>query len=305
MPGGDTWTAGAIACIVSGAQGSWQNCLIEDVDFGVPFGNFGEQYSSFYKVVTLQNTARARISNCNAHGNLYAGGIFLDLQGGCNHTRIDGCNIDGYVWGFVVSAYSQGLHIIDTVFIGGTALQTGVEPFNGNINLLGLYISGCELNCNGSVLSLYQVQKGWIGDTDIYGPRVGIGTVACELLGSQLLTMHNLSFGGFFSGGADQVGIFATSSANAPSGACKVSNCQFENTGTAVFFDKGTFNFVCSDLAMYQAGTSALVNTPIPWGTATQQVYVDNSGNTTNDVSWLTTTSSIPAASTGRMAYER
>jgi len=305
MPGTARWTAGGIACIVAGAKGKWQNCLIEDCDFGVPFGNFGEQYSSFYQALVLNNTTRARISNCNGHGNLLPGGIFLELQDGCNGTRVDGCSIDGYAWGLVVSAYSVGLHLNDTVFIGGTAVQTGAQPFNGPVNLLGFYITGCEFNCNNTVLILNQVTDGWISDTDLDGPQGGGSAIACMLQGCHQLTMHNLLFNGGFNGATNQIGVYATSSTNSPTGQCRLDSCRFENTGTAVVFDKGTQEFFCTDIAMYQSGLSALVNTPINWGNTTQQVYIDNSGNSSNDVNWLTSTSSLPAASTGRMAYER
>jgi hypothetical protein len=117
--------------------------------------------------------------------------------------------------------------------------------------------------------------------------------------------MHNLLFGGLFAGSTNQIGVFATSSANQPTGACQLDNCQFENTTTAIVFDKGTFNFIATDVAMYKPGNGALVSAPINWGPVVQQVYVDNSGNSSNDVNWFTTTANLPAATTGRMSFER
>lgn len=304
MPGGQTWSAGAIACIVPGQQGDTTNFLAEDVDFGVAFGEFGQQYSAYYQVIELSNTKSARISNCNAHANLLTGGIFLNLYGGCCDTRVMGCSIDAYAWGVVVSAYSVGLHITDTVFIGGTAVQTGARAYNGRVNLAGLYISGCEFNCKSTVLSLYQVNSGCISDSDIYGPQVATANIACKLIGCEKLTLHQLEFGGQFVGKAAEIGIFATSSTTGPTLACRIDDCSFENTGIAIVYDVATTSCFATAIAMYQAGLGALVNTPIVWSNAVQQVFVDNSGNTSNDVSWLTSTANIPAASTGRIVYE-
>jgi hypothetical protein len=305
FPGEGQWCAGAIACIFPQQPGGWQNCLIENCDFGMPFGAFGSQYQSFYRAIVVQNTFRTHINNCNAHANQKPGGIFLDLQGNCFDTRVNDCNIDGYAWGVVVSDYCEGLHLFDTVFIGGTALQTGTRAYNNSINLLGLYIGDCELNCNNTVLDLYQVNSGWIKDSDIYGPKAGTSSVACLMQGCQRLELHDLWFGGFFGGSTNQVGIFATSAGQTATGATQVSNCGFENTCTAIALDKGTYNFIANGIAMCQSGDGALVNAPISWGGMTQQVYVDNSGNSSNDISWLTTAGSAPPLGTGRVGHER
>jgi len=229
------------------------------------------------------------------------------MQGECIDTRIAGCSIDGYSTGTAISSYCEGLHICDTIFAGGTALETGSTSYNDNTNtnLLGLYISGCEFDCSGTVLSLYQVNSGWFEDSYLNGPQPGGRTVAMELAGSARLTMDNLLFDGQVTGTSSQIAIFATASEQGPTHTCYVNNCQFLNTNTAIVLDRNTVNFIATTVSMYQPSASTLVNGSSALGGGTQSVYVDNSGNTSNNISWLTTSSTQAKASTNHMGYER
>lgn len=307
MPGGGVLSAGAIACLLAYQQAGWPNCLIEDVDFGVTVESLGEQNSAYINAIVLQNVWRARIINCNGSANLLQGGTFISFQGECIDSRVIGCTIKGYGLGIIVSSYSEGLHITDASFSGGTVIQTGLTSYNNNtnVNLLGLYISGCQFICSGTTLSLYQVSSGWIQDSYLNGPQPGAEFAAVELMGCGRLKMHNLVFSGQFPGMQNQVGVFATSSARCPTFACQINDCQFENTGTAIVLNQNTCNCYVTNISMYQPGDTALITGPVNLGGGIQQVFLDNSGNTSNTIDCLATSSSPSKATTAYMGYER
>jgi len=307
MPGQAVLAAAAIACLLPQQPAGWQNCTIEGIDFGGSLSLSGQQSTGFSNAIILQNTWRAHIANCTGYGNLLTGGVFISMQGECIDTRIIDCSVNSYAYFTTVSSYSEGLHIIDTSFTGGTALHTGSTSYNDNtnVNLLGLYISGCKFDCSNRVLSLYQVNSGWIYDSYLIGPQPGGGNIATELSGCVRLQMHNLLFNGQFPGTSDQIAIFATSSTQNATASCLSADCQFENTGTAIVLDLNTDAFIATGVAMYQYGASALVDGSVTLNNVTQTVQVDNSGNTTNNVSWLKSIGNLPKASTTRMGYER
>ena len=297
--GGNAGTA--IAVTVPSAASAWQNCLIEDVDFGVAYPN----YTSFGTAVNLTNVFQSKVRNVNCHANV-AGGTFVALNGRCIDNRVLDCNCDGYAIGVSVGAYSEGLHLTDCTLICGTAITTGASNYSSGINLLGLYVSGCEFNCTGVVMNLYQVNSAWISDTDIYGPKVATGSVTCSLQGSERVEISDCLFGGFFntSQPTNQIGISTSSSSGAVTGSTIVDNCEFENLTTAIQLGSGTANFTASGIRMLAAGDGTLVNNPITYGSQMQQVVVDNSGNTTNNVSWFTTSTAAKTTSS-RVTYER
>ncbi len=238
------------------------------------------------------------------------------MNGLCVDCRVVGCSIDGYAAGIAVNSYSEGLHLIDSVFICGTAITTGTSDYGGSgggINLLGLYVQGCELNCTNTVLMLYQVNSAWISDTDLYGPRQAnqqasgtANTIACLLQGTGRVQISHCLFGGFFntSNPSNQVAIATAASTAQGAYAVSINDCQFENTTTAVQIGAGSFNITAGASRMFQPGDGALVNTPITYGSVTQQVVLDNSGNTSNDVTWFSTTNGTNRTSY-RVLYER
>jgi hypothetical protein len=74
---------------------------------------------------------------------------------------------------------------------------------------------------------------------------------------------------------------------------------QFENTTTAIYFGTGAQANTASNVGLLLYGTGALVNGLAAYGPQQQQVFVDASGNTTNNASWLTTANTVSAV-TGR-----
>ena len=284
----NTGAAGtAVALTLPNVQSAWPSCRFENVDFGVQYPS----YTVFAEALALSNVWRSAILNCTAHSNARLGGSFLALHGQCVDNQVEGCRIDGYQTGISVHGYSEGLHLLNTVFIGGAALTTGASDYRNGINLLGLYVSGCELNCQDTVLSLYQVNSAWISDTHLNGPRAANGSVACALTGSGRIKISNCQFNGSFDTAApsNQVGIAAASSTQVATYAITVDDCEFENTLVAVSLGPGTENFTALGLRMLASGDRALVDTPITYNTFKQQPLVDQSGSSTNVVQWLTT----------------
>ena len=293
----------AVSLTLAAVQSAWPSCRFESVDFGVQYPN----YTVFSEALSLTNVWRSAIVNCTAHSNGKLGGSFLTMSGLCVDNRVQGCNVDGYQFGVSVQHYCEGLHLIDTVFIGGTAVSTGSSNYNNGINLLGLYISGCELNCLDTVLSLYQVNSAWISDSDVFGPRAASGSVACRLIGCGRIKIVDCLFGGSFDTAApsDQIAVACSSSVLGASYAVTVDNCDFENTLVAISLGEGTENFTALGLRMLAPGNRALVNTPVTFGNFTQQPLVDQSGNTTNTVQWLATSNAGGHTSSRRTVFSR
>ncbi len=293
----------AVALTLPRVQSAWPSCRIENVDFGVQYPN----YTVFAEALSLTNVWRSAIVNCTSHSNAGLGDSFLALRGQCVDNEVSGCRIDGYQTGVSVHSYSEGLHILNTVFIGGTALTTGSSNYKNGINLLGLYLSGCELNCEGTVLSLYQVNSAWISDTDFYGPRVAGGSVACALIGSGRIKITNCLFDGSLDPAApsNQVGIATSSSTQVATYAVTVDGCEFENMLVAVSLGQDTENFTGLGLRMLASGDRALVNAPVTYGTFKQQPLVDQSGSTTNVVQWLATGNAGNRTTSKRTIFSR
>ncbi len=292
-----------VALSLAQVASAWPSCQIENVDFGTQ----SPGYSVFTTALNLTNVWRSAIVNCMAHSNSGMGETFLSLNGTCIDNRIDRCNVDGYRHGVTVGSYSEGLHITNTVFIGGTAVMTGTTGYNGAINLLGLFISGCEFNCTNTVLSLYQVNQGWISDTDIDGPSPSGGSVTCAMTGCSRLKFSQCHFLGPFNAQAPtgQTGILAASSPATPTIAISVDDCEFENILVAINLAAGTTNFTGLGIRMLAPGNAALVSAPIVYGAYTQQPLVDGSGNASNVVQWLATTGTAGKNVTQRTIYSR
>ena len=301
-PGGGPAGTG-VALSLAEVGSAWPSCQIENVDFGTQ----SPGYTVFNTALSLTNVWRSSIVNCNAHSNSGFGGTFLSLNGLCVDNRIDRCNLDGYEIGVTVGAYSEGLHITNTVFIGGTAVMTGRSGYNGAINLLGLFIAGCEFNCTNSVLSLYQVNQGWISDTDLNGPHQAGGWVACLMTGCSRLKFSQCHVLGSLNTQAPtaQTGILATSSPATATVAISVDDCEFENILVAIALAPGTTNFTGLGIRMLAPGNASLVSTPIVYGAYTQQPLVDSSGNASNLVQWLATANVGGKYVTQRTIYSR
>lgn len=293
----------AVALTMSAAPSAWPSCRIDNVDFGATYPN----YTVFTNALLLTNVTRSKITNCNAHSNSHNGGAFLTLAGFCVDNQVSNCTIDGYNYGVNVSAYSQGLHITNTVFIGNTAVTTGGSNYNDGVNLLGLYISGCEFNCQSTILWLYQVNSGWISDTNLYGPRAGVSNVACALIGCGRIKIAKCLFSGFFNPAAptNQIAIQTVSSSAVPSYAITVDDCSFENTLVAVVLGGGTLNVTSMQMRLFGPGLATLVNDPVPFGTLMMQPVIDNSGNLSNTGAWISSVNAVNHKISARTVFSR
>jgi hypothetical protein len=300
-PGG-TVAQGAIAVVVAAQPSGWQNVVIEDVCIGVPWAMNGAQYTSYKTAISLTNTNRARINNANVHANNIQGGTAVALSGICYDTRILGCTIEGYSYGVGVLSYCEGLHLANNVIICGTAVYTGATNYNTGIfaiNLLELLMSDCEINTSAECLNLYQVKNAQIVNCHFTGPKTS-GGAAIDMRGCSECLVENSTFCGVWApGNAAVTGIALMPSSRIPTNCCNLSNVQFENTTTAIYFGTGAQANTASNVGLLLYGTGALVNGVAAYGPQMQQVFVDASGNTTNNASWMTTANTASAV-TGR-----
>ena len=292
---------GAIAIVLPAQPSGWQNALIQDVCIGVPYALKGAQYTSYGAGIALINTNRARINNVNVHANSVKGGIAIALGGTCYDTRVLGCSLEGYSHGVSVLSYSEGLHLKNNVIICDTAITTGSSNFNTSglaINLLELLMMDCEINTNSECLSLYQVKNAQITNCHFTGPKIpnAESVSAIDMHGCSESLIKNCTFDGSWApGGPTTVGIGFNPSGRAPTTSCHVSDVQFENTMVAIFFGGGAVANTATNVELLAPGTGALVNGILAFGNQAQHVYVDVSGNTTNNVSWLTSANTATA----------
>ena len=288
----------------NGGTSGWQAAIIENVDFGVQTPN----YSSFSTAIALNNTFRAYVHNCNTHsaqGNL---GTFASLNGLCIDCRFTNCSMDGVAVGFSVNSYCEGLHIVDCVIIGGIGLQTGTTSYSGDgkttpfINLLALYISGCEFNCAITALSLFQVNQGWITSSHFGGAGGGYATT-CYLLGCCLVQMSECEITGA-GYGANTQGIYVgpTEGGSWNSASNQFDDCQFCNLVTGINLTAGSTDNTGQGMRMVAPGGSALIGAPIAYSNVTLQAVIDNSGNMTNEIQHIASTTA-PRHFTNRFLY--
>ncbi len=295
----------AISVAVPAQASGWQNVVIEDVCIGVPCAENGQQYTSYSKAISLTNTTRARITNVNVHANCLTGGIAVALSGNCYDTRVLGCTLEGYSYGVSVLSYCEGLHLANNVIICETAVHTGTTNYNTGtmaINLLELLMDDCEINTSLECMHLYQVKNAQITNCHFTGPKGSAGGVAVNLLGCTASLVENSTFCGSWSpGGPTAVGIAFNPSSLVPSTSCQVSNVQFENTGVAIYFGAGATSNTATNVEQLAVGAGALVNGTAVYNNQSQQVYIDMSGNTSNNATWLTSGNAVSAV-TGRRA---
>jgi hypothetical protein len=289
---------GAVAIVVPANPSGWQNVIIEDVCVGAPYAFNGAQYTAYHIAVSLTNTTRARVSNVNVHGNI-TGGVAVALSGDCYDTRVLGCTLEGYSYGVAVLAYCEGLHLANNVIICNTAVYTGAANYNSGpfaINLLELFMSDCEINTDKECLNLYQVKNAQISNCHFTGPKDGNGGAAIHMLGCSESLVESSTFCGAWKPGNNvEFGIAFMPTDRTPTTSCSVSNVQFENTTVGIYFGPGATANIASDVQLLTYGTGALVNGASAYSNQSQQVFIDNSGNTTNNASWITSANTFAA----------
>jgi hypothetical protein len=287
MPGGGG-TALSIAGqnVVSGTQ----SCIIENVDFCVVYPG----YTSFHQALVLNAVQRSTIRNVNMHSNagILPGSCFASISR-CIDVRFDNCSIDIVDVAFVVAAYTEGLHITGTVIANcDWALTTGATPYSGNgtsspfVNLLGLYISDCEFNCNGGGTRLTYVNDAWISNT-----HLSTGNAlypALLVLGCANVSVSNCKFTGLFNAASPQnwIGVEVAGLGTWPSNATIVDSCLFTNLGVGVSLQPGALNTTALNIRMSAPGSGTLVSQPLTVGTYRVMAAQDLSGNSTNEIEW-------------------
>jgi hypothetical protein len=85
-----------------------------------------------------------------------------------------------------------------------------------------------------------------------------------------------------------------------PTVACNIDACSFENVAYGIVFGPNAEFNTAENLEFFLFGLGALVDGQHVFGSTAQLVYVDNSGNTTNNASWLTSTNTRSVAFTKR-----
>jgi len=299
---GGSSAQGAIALTLPAQPSGWENVLIENVCIGVPYAANGAMYSSYNAAISLTNTTRARISNVNVHANGVEGGTAIALSGTCFDTRVLGCTLEGYSCGVATLSYCEGLHLSNNVIICDTAVSTGTANYNPGsiaINLLELLMDDCEINTNSECLYLYQVKNAQITNCHFTGPKVPSGAMvaAIDMRGCTESLVENCTFDGAWSpGGTSTIGVAFNPSSVIPTTSCHVSGLQFENTLVGVYFGAGATANTANDVQVMTSGCGGLVNGVGAYG---QSAFVDVSGNTTNNATWLTTANTASAV-TGR-----
>ncbi len=298
---------GAIAVSLPAQPSGWENALIEDVCIGVPYATTGVMYSSYKAAISLTNTNRARINNVNVHANGMPGGVAVALGGVCYDTRVLGCTLEGYGCGVSTLGYCEGIHLANNVIICDTAVKTGTVNYNAGpfaINLLELLMSDCEINTNLECLYLYQVKNAQISNCHFTGPKVPSGAMvaAIDMRGCTESLVSNCTFAGAWApGGASTIGVAFNASSRIPTTSCHVSDVQFENTTVGVYFGAGATANTGTNVQVMTPGCGGLVNGAGAYG---QSDFVDVSGNTTNNASWLTTANTASAVAGRRISSQ-
>ena len=306
-------SSGGIAFQITGPTSQYftetQNCLIENVDFCV-VGD-GATAAGFGNILVLANLNRTNVRNANSNTNtgpVVSGGSFASLTN-CIDTRFNNCSFDGTDNGFVIASYSEGLHINDCVVICNTGISTGAKAYNtsnGEVNLLGLYISNCEFNCTLSSAVLSWVNTAWITGTHFSTGNVAYP--AMSILGCLWVTIDSCEFTGFYGSGnwtAIQLGKTADGWSTSNT---KISNCVCVNIGIGISMQPNTFNTAVTSWTMSApAGYNGagLVGGGCSSTSSPVVACVDNTGNTTNLVQWVTSAQPASGYSTDRLLYSR
>lgn len=287
----------------------WQHCSIENVDLGPAQPN----YTTFIGGINFTNVWRSTLRNVNFHSNIGVApnSYSCNFNGMCVDNIIEACKLDGIATAVAVNSYSEGLHIVDSVLIGNLGFTSGTTSYSGNgvttpfINLLGLYISNCEINCRNCALNLFQVAGAWITSThcdNLTSNIATIGAVGC-------LNVHiiDCSIAGQFNKNspAQFYGIAVRGSSNgAYSDGVFVDNCEFENLQVGVYWGIGAINCSTTALRFFEPGLGALLSGPITINGWTIQPILDNSMSKTNVGQWISTVDGANNIS-GRFLYNQ
>ncbi len=100
------------------------------------------------------------------------------------------------------------------------------------------------------------------------------------------------------------IGILLNPSSRTPTATSHITNVEFENTTIAIYLGAGAQSNTAENVQLLAQGAGALVNGTMVVGGQLQQVYVDSSGNTTNNVSWLTSANTMSAVVGRRVSTE-
>jgi hypothetical protein len=301
----------AIALVFPAAGSGWSHSSIENVDLGVAEPG----YTVFAGGLSLTNAWRVNVRNLNGHSNIgnVTGSYFVGLNGECIDNRFNNCSVDGVDTAFAVNAYSEGLHLSDCVLIGNRGISTGTTSYSGNgkssplINLLGLYVSNCEINCEDTAGALFQVCSGWLDNTH-FGSQTA-SQPALSLLGCTNLQVSECGFTGETgSGGLPFIGVYLGASSSQSGTWNSTSNqldgCEFVNVLTGIEFGPGSVDNTATAIRMLAYGEGSLIGAPVKFGNGTMQAVLDTSGNSTNNAQWL---SSLDASNSksGRFLYSQ
>jgi hypothetical protein len=250
------------------------SCTIRDVDLAV----FLVRGRAFFNGVTLMNVWRTLLSNVShaGPGAGVIGSTFVTLGGFSIDNRFENCICEGVDVAYLTSSYTEGIHLISPVLAGcNNAVVIGprVPPFQSN-NALAIYISGGELNCYSTALDLNQMWGGWISDTHIASSNAG---PVILLSGCVMLQFINCSISG---DGYSTVGFLLETTAGAGCAGNMIDSCLFSSINTPIIFSNGAVANTAQNVRSIASNTFPLLS---PDG-----IVVDNSGNETNNVSWLT-----------------
>jgi len=276
----------ALALLFPPGNSGWMHASISNVDLGVARPG----YLCFTTGIKLANCYRGNFDSITMHGNhLLAGTTMFLLTGKCIDNRILNSFVDNMDLGVHVEDACEGLTVSKTEMITNRAVYTGNSDYGNGVNLLGLYISNCELNCYEVALPLFQVNTGWIAATHCGGGASGamVSLVKCNnlQLDANLITGHL----------NDQDPAQCTGIETTASVCCMVDSNLSINVLTGLVFGPGTT--ACTSIAsrMVAPGDGSLVAQGYylkpGW---LLSAFQDNSGNSTNFCQWISSQGVVP-----------
>ena len=151
-------------------------------------------------------------------------------------------------------------------------------------------------------LNLYQVNSGWVKDTDFSLQTQNGSGVRALLTNCGRLEFDDCLFQGGFNSQSpsSQIGISLVNTGN-----CTLDNCSFENEQIGIQAGAGTANCTGFGLRMSALGLGSLVNTPITYGSYVQQPVNDVSGNTSNTFEWVASANATMGTTSKRTIFSR
>lgn len=282
-----TQTGSSAAIVVnlpySRIQGT-PSCKITDITI-TP----GNSATGFQTGFALFNIWRSKLDSISMHGagSTISGSSLVTLGGFSIDNRFSNCIVDAVDTAFRITSYCEGVHIEKPVMANvNTAISTGTQAFRPQygVNVLGLYLTDAELNCNGTALALYQVWSGWLANSHI-GTR-GVGP-AIQLIGCCGLQFSNDEI---TANKAPAPGVLFADSTFSSSVDNMIADCQFWLMSQIVSFTgRSTGNWIRNaQVISFQAFPSL-----------TSPVVADTS-NGSNQAEWVTS-----QAGPARLQYTR